>query len=271
MRFPEKILISPLDINLVTIGIFAVTLWFSLNPLANPSGQLIGLIGYVLALFVTGVFLVPIGSIGNNAAVGLMGLEGNEAQLRTSVLHSKFPQDQVVNIIASQAKQKATGLIYREDLEDGTVCFYGQVESVFLHVAASKAREGKSTTISVVAFQIASFGLKQVDELWFKSRLASLLTALRELQLTEDPNGLVTRSVIDHVLLPTKGVVTRFQEAWAGIARPLIAAIVLGLADYFAFTTGVIKQQDTAIELGFFIFLYVLGITIASTRKRLRR
>jgi len=259
---PERVVISPLDINIMTIGIYTVTLWTSLRPLDN----LVATVFYGLALFITGYALVLFGLVQNRIAARAIGLDGSERELRRSIFQTDVPREEAADVISSHSKSKAIGLLYRDELEDGTICFYGKPDGVELYVGVSKRERG--ALLSIVAFEIHSFGIKQVDELWFRSRIASILTALKELQLKSAKGAVLPHALVDRVLVPTKGLFRRFQEAWKGLVRHIVSASVLAIADYWLWLNKMISQEN-AITLGFFIVLYLVAISVISRRKRL--
>jgi hypothetical protein len=269
ITYPEQIVISPLDINGLTFGIFSVTLWVSINPLNYQSnGQpqpLLGLVLYGFSLFFTGFVLVIFGLVQNPLATKFVGIGGSEKDLATATYHASKSQDGAADFIWS--KRRIIGLLYEEQLDDGTTCFVGHSDEVQLHIAVSQ--EENQSRITLVAFERDSFGLKQPDKLWFKGKVASTLTILEGLSLTEMKDMSVSRHIVEHVLIPTKGVMTNFREVWSGIVRHIVAAIVLGAADYWLWVNKFIGQ-DSAIQLGFFVALYIVGITVLSRRKRLR-
>ncbi len=261
---PERITISPFDINGLTIGIFTVTLWLNIIRFYSTL-ELIIL--YFFSLFVT-VFALFTFSIGQNFLTHrLIGIEGSEQELRWRIFWTKLPKNEVADTISSDAKRNAIGLLYRDQLDDGTVCFYGRPDDVELHLAVSEAAKG--SIISVLAFVIGAVGIRPIDELWFKAREAGILAVLSELDLKPDKKSVLARSVVEHVLSPTRGLLHRFQEVWTGLLRHIIITIMLGSADYFVWFSKIISQ-DSAIQLGFFIALYAVGVPIISRRKWFR-
>jgi hypothetical protein len=267
ITYPEPILVAPTDINGLTLGIFTVTLWYSINPL-NYHPIVTGLLFYGFSLFIAGFYLIGFGRAQNAAASKLLGLQGSERDLRNAVYRVGIAQDDASDLI--WARRRALSLAYEEDLDNETACFTGYPDGIELHMAIYRVGTdvGGETRLTVVAVDNDSFGFKQPDELWFRGRLAAI-TTLSDMQLTELQNQVPPRSVIEHVLAPTRGMLSQFREAWSGAARHVVAVILLTAADYWLWLNKFIIE-DTAIQLGFFIALYVVGISVLSRRRRLR-
>jgi len=246
----------------MTVGIFIVTLWTSLRPLDNWLNATF----YVISLVATGYALLLFGLVQNRFAARVIGLDGDEKELKIAIFQTDTSREETADVISSRPKTKAIGMLYRYELEDETICFYGKPDEVELYVAVSKREKG--SLVSIVAFELHSFGIRQVDELWFRSRIASILTALRELRLKPAKNAVLPRVVVDHVLAPTKGVFRQFQEAWKGLVRHIVSAVVLALADYWLWLNKIFSNE-AALTLAFFIALYLVAISVISSRKRI--
>jgi len=265
MFSPERVTIAPLDINGLTVGIYVVTLWTAINPLHYADGVTLGLTIYGFSLYITVFSLLTFSLVQLPISKRLIGIAGTENQLRYSIFRTRHSKQYVEDFIGSPLRRNALGLKWSDNLDDKTLCFYGRPDGAELHVALSEQPSG--TTLTIVTFEIASLGLKQVNELWFEARIAAILTVLKKLKLKQEENAVLPRVVSDHVLAPTRGLMSRFQDIWSGLARHLVAAVVLGIADYFFWFNKIIAQ-DSAIQLGFFIALYVVGVSVISRRKR---
>lgn len=276
ITYPEPIFIAPTDINGLTLGIFVITLWFSINPLnyVNAfSGQTdvaTGFVFYGFSLFIAGFYLIPFGMVQNAAASKFVGFQGSERDVRNAVYRLDAPQGDPSDLI--WARRRALSLDYEETLDDNTTCFTGYPDGIELHIAVYQFGNvpGVETRLTVVAVDSDSFGFKQPDELWFRGRLAAIGAALEDLRLTLLENQVPPRSVVEHVLAPTRGLLSRFRETWSGIVRHIVGAILLTATDYWLWTNKFILE-DTAISLGFFIALYIIGVSVLSRRRRLRR
>jgi hypothetical protein len=270
LTYPEQVLISPLDINGLTIGIFSVTLWVTINPLnyVDTFGQqqpMLGLVLYGFSLFMTAFVMLIFGVLQNPIAARFVGIGGSEKDLAKAMYYSSMSQYNAADNI--WAKRKILSLDYEDQLEDGTTCFAGFPDGIELHIAVSKDED--KSRVTLIAFEKDALGMKQPDPLWFKGKIASILIVLEELHLTALGDVAVSRHIMDHALTPTRGLLTRFRETWSGIVRHIIAAIVLGAADYWLWLNKIIGQ-DIAIQLGFFVALYVVGASVLSRRKRLK-
>jgi hypothetical protein len=275
VTYPQPIFIAPTDINGLTLGIFVITLWYSINPLSyvNAFGQTdvaTGFLFYGFSLFIVGFYLIGFGMVQNVAASKLVGFQGSERDLRNAVYRLDAPQADPSDLI--WARRRALSLDYEEQLDDNTTCFTGYPDGIELHIAVYHfgAVPGVETRLTIVAVDSDSFGLKQPDELWFRGRLTAIATALEDLRLTPLENQVPPRSVVEHVLAPTRGILSQFRETWSGIVRHVVAAILLTAADYWLWSNKFILE-DTAISLGFFIALYIVGVSVLSRRRRLRR
>lgn len=262
MTFPERVIIAPLDVNLLTLGIFAVTLWYDVARSY-----------YLPYLALGGSALIMLGLVQNQAARKIIGMEGSEEALSKRVYRTTASRTEVTNLVVSHPVRRALHLEYSHELEDGTLLLYG-AEDVFsfcIGISRSPEPRDQGCIISVVGYEEDSYGIRKTDDSnsWFKGKCASILELLTKLKLECASENMLPPSLVENVLLPTKGWLDRFRETWNVLARPIVGGVVLGGATFWCWQSKLI-DNDTAVFIAVTIALYLVGTTVASRRKRLR-
>jgi len=86
----------------LTIGIFAVTLWNDLwVALGRPTSVLYVALLYVLLLVMMGLVFIPLGLAQNNAALRFLGFEGSENDIHKKVFETSIPTGVVTDLVLS--------------------------------------------------------------------------------------------------------------------------------------------------------------------------
>jgi hypothetical protein len=262
-RFFSKLFITPLDICLITIGMFAVSQGYLLF-----SGFQVGF--YYFTVFTYGFLIFFLGTYSNVALLTLYGIEGSEDSLEKRIYVSTLPHLQFERILSTPKTAKILGLIHRKDLNDGVILFAGRERVFRFFLAVSKYPSDENTVLLIVAYEAKALGMRKTDEvrLWLDGKIAGLLKVFPELLLTPESNpAFIRQSAIDAILEPTTGYIDLLKEDKWGYLRPLLIFGISAIALIFYFSAKAINL-DTAVFISVTILLALLGLTVNARRTR---
>jgi len=266
---PVRILITPLDVNAMTWGIYVFHSWVSTPPTAFDA------YGYFFTLILVLVSLIFVGVLQNFLYLKATGIVGSSGDLMIKVLESPEPRDKVANALWLTAR-KVLRLYHRKDFDDGTAAFYGKDGEIEYYIGITpKSGDGKVESgcyLTVLDYVKARHAIwKSYDSEIFHAMLCNNLKEvfLKEFNVTDSKDANFSQAVVNEALAITGGWGERLYEAGGGFYRPLLLIAIVTIAtSYFYFISLI--DRNTAFFIITAIVLTQVAPSVYSRRKRIK-